>query len=315
MRNLVMLASLAVAAAGCQDATEPAELAPAAASADARIDLRPVRASLVAAGNAVSDAIGKKGVAAGLTGAMNQNALLLSPRKATIQGRSDAAAFLGSGDPLAPSAMQWKVIVADVSNDATQGYTWAQGKYTIDLGAGATELPGFFLAYWKRSSGGGWKLDVFVLNQGGPQPLPLPQGFGTPGRKFGPKAPDTDPKDLLKQLRATDKAFSDASLASGTGPAFQQYAASNGIAVSGQFVFGPEAIGVAFASEPGDEVSWGPRFAGAARSGDLGFTVGDAVFNLVSFGTFYTKYLTVWRKQDNGDWRFVADFGNGRPAP
>ena len=211
MRNLVMLASLAVAAGGCRDTTEPAELSPAAASADARIDLRPVRASLISAGNAVSDAIGRKGVAAGLTGAMNQNALLLSPRKATIQGRSEAAAFLASGDPLAPSAMQWKVIVADVSNDATQGYTWAQGKYTIDLGAGATEVPGFFLAYWKRSQGGGWKLDVFVLNQGGPAatapaaglrdagPQVRPQGTGH--RSQGPaEAAARDGQGLLRRL-------------------------------------------------------------------------------------------------------------------
>jgi ketosteroid isomerase-like protein len=83
----------------------------------------------------------------------------------------------------------------------------------------------------------------------------------------------------------------------------------------GQFIFGPEAIGEAFASEPGDVVSWVPRFAGIAESSDLGFTIGDATFNLVQFGTFFTKYLTVWQRQDDGRWRFVADFGNSRPAP
>jgi hypothetical protein len=39
------------------------------------------------------------------------------------------------------------------------------------------------------------------------------------------------------------------------------------------------------------------------------------VFDFAQFGTFYTKYLTVWQKQNTGEWLFVADFGNSRPAP
>jgi ketosteroid isomerase-like protein len=58
-----------------------------------------------------------------------------------------------------------------------------------------------------------------------------------------------------------------------------------------------------------------PRFSDAAASGDLGFTVGEATFDFGQFGTFYSKYLTVWQKQDTGEWRYVADLGNNRPAP
>jgi ketosteroid isomerase-like protein len=28
----------------------------------------------------------------------------------------------------------------------------------------------------------------------------------------------------------------------------------------------------------------------------------------------YSKYLTVWKKQRDGSWRFVADGGSARPA-
>jgi ketosteroid isomerase-like protein len=316
MRKLALLASLAAAAACGEAATDPAgpSMTEVSAAGGARLDLRPERASLIAAGNAVSDAIARRGLVAGLGNAFNQNALLLSPRQPTIEGKAAITTFL-SGDPIAPSAMQWKVIVADVSNDASRGFTWAQGTYTIDLGSGAAETAAFFLTWWHRTESGGWKIDVMVLNQGGPQPLPLPRGFGTPGRKYRRNFPDTDVAQLRRELRTTDAAFSALSVAEGTGPAFERYAAPSAIAVSGGFVFGPEAIGEAFASGPDDEVSWAPRFADAARSGDLGMTVGDAVFELAEFGTFYTKYLTVWRKQDNGEWLFVADFGNSRPAP
>jgi ketosteroid isomerase-like protein len=314
MRHLVLLASLAVAAAACRDTTGMDAAAAPETAGLARPDLREERASLIAAGNAVSSAIAANGVVSGLGGALTNNALLLSPRVATLEGRDAATAFLASA-PNAPTALSWEVIVADVSNDASQGYTWAQGSSTIDFGTGGEPTPSFFLTYWRRTESGRWRIAAFVLNRGGPQPLPLPEGFGTPTTKHSRNFAPTDVTELRQELRATDAAFSAASVSDGTGPAFEGFAAPNGIAVGGLFVFGPAAIGEAFSSGPDDVVSWAPRFAGAASSGDLGFTVGDAVFNLVGIPTFYTKYLTVWRKQKKGEWRFVADFGNSRPAP
>jgi ketosteroid isomerase-like protein len=317
MRYLVLLASLAVATVACQDTTGTGmdDAALPEAASRATLDLREERASLVAAGNEVSSAIAAKGVPGGLGGALTHNGLLLSPRVATIQGREAAMDFLSTA-PNAPSALSWEVIIADVSSDASHGYTWSQGSTTLDLGTGAITIPSFFLTYWKRTDSGRWRIAAFVLNQGGPQPLPLPDGFGTPTTRRGRQFPPTDLKTLRKELRATDAAFSAASLADGTGPAFEHFAAPNGIAVGGgTFVLGPAAIGEAFASGPNDVVSWGPRFADAAESGDLGFTVGDASFALEGIPPFYTKYLSVWRKQKNGQWRFVADFGNSRPAP
>ncbi len=314
MRHLVLLTSLTLAAAACRDTTGMDDAASPQAAGLARPDLREDRASLIAAGNALSSAIAANGVASALGGAFSNNGLLLSPRVATIEGRVAATNFLASA-PNAPSALSWEVILADVSNDASQGYTWAQGSSTIDFGTGATPRPSFFLTYWRRTESGDWKIAAFVLNAGGPQPLPLPEGFGTPETKHGRQFPSPGVTALRQEVRETDAAFSEASVSDGTGPAFEGYAAPNGIAVGGLFVFGPAAIGEAFSSGPDDVVSWEPRFADAALSGDLGFTVGDAVFNLVGIPTFYTKYLTVWRKQKEGDWRFVADFGNGRPAP
>ena len=141
MRYLVPLTALALAV-GCGDATSPtsgATRADAVAESDAP-NLRRAREALIDAGNAVSAAIAHDGVAGGLAGALAANAILLSPRVPAIRGREEVAAFL-SGDPLAPRALSWEVIVADVSADATQGYTWAQGSSTFDLGTGETSFP------------------------------------------------------------------------------------------------------------------------------------------------------------------------------
>lgn len=314
MRHHVLLASLAIATAACQESTGLGDSALPPASVRAHpLDLREERASLIAAGNAVSAAIASDGIVTGLGGALADDGLFLSPRTNTLVGRAAATEFLSTA-PIAPSAMSWEVIAAEVSNDGSQGYTWAQGTTTIDFGTGAQTSPNFFLTYWRRGASDDWEIAAFVFNRGGPEPLPLPDGFGTPDNKHRRNFPDVGVGALRDQLLAVDADFSAASVAGGLGPAFEAFAAPNAIAVAGPLVYGPAAIGEAFASEPDDVISWVPRFADAAASGDLGFTVGDATFDLPAV-IFYSKYLTVWQKQNTGEWRYVADLGNSRPAP
>jgi hypothetical protein len=58
-------------------------------------------------------------------------------------------------------------------------------------------------------------------------------------------------------------------------------------------------------SEGGALLAWWPNWAGIARSGDLGFTTGPAEVN----GRRSVNYFTVWRKQPNGQWKWVYDGG------
>jgi ketosteroid isomerase-like protein len=326
MRTLVMLVMFAGASVACHDALSPRDSGGAAAqpalavgegeeaNRRAHLDLREERDLLIAAGNALSDAIQQQGIVPALGAAFAEDVLFLSPRQPTIQGPAAATDFLTT-NAVAPTAMRWQVIVAQVSSDGSQGYTWGEGFVTINLGAGATELPSFFLIYWRRSVGE-WEVAGMVFNLRAPDPQTLPDGFGTPTSKHRRNFPNTEAEEQRAALLAVDRAFSATSVSQGTGPAFQGFAAPNAIAVGGgQLVFGPQAIGVAFASGPDDVVSWIPRFSDVAASGDLGFTVGDATFVLPEFGTFFTKYLTVWQKQNTGEWKFVADLGSSRPGP
>jgi ketosteroid isomerase-like protein len=69
----------------------------------------------------------------------------------------------------------------------------------------------------------------------------------------------------------------------------------------------------------GGNLNWRPVFADATASGDLGMTVGEYVFTgRGANGTVvqrFGKYLTIWQRQPNGDWRFVIDGGNQSPTP
>jgi ketosteroid isomerase-like protein len=319
MRKLVLLALIAGATGACQDAGSPTDANEATAPSEASLhrthhDLRDARATLTANANELSAAIGRHGVANAIGRALTRDALFLGPRSNTLQGREAAVNYLTT-NPIAPSAIRWETIVTDVSADGQRGYTWLEGILTIDLGAGPTEQPGFLLAFWDRRDYNDWKISAFVFNLGGPQTDPIPDGFGTPDTRRSRKFDIRLRKERGKLLEV-DAAFSAMSVSDGSGPAFEAFAAPNAIAVGDPaLVFGPAAIGAASASGPDDVISWVPRFSDVAESGDLGFTVGDATFNFPAVGTFYSKYLTIWRKQKNGEWKFVADLGNSRPAP
>ena len=315
MRNLVLFALLAGTSLACRGATEPGGVNTSSEASDrANLDLREERASLIAAGNAVSDAIAQQGLQSAFGAALADNALFLSPRTPVLEGRAAALSFL-STNPVAPSAISWQVIVADVSNDGTQGFTWSQGTFTINLGGGPTQTPGLFLIYWRRTADE-WHIAALSLNAAASQSNPIADGFGTPTNKHRRNFPQTEVDEQRAQLLSVDAAFSAASVSGGTGPAFAAYAAPNAIAVGGgELIFGPDAIGEAFTTGPNDVVSWVPRFSDVPASGVLGFTVGDATFVFPEAGTFYTKYLTVWQKQDTGEWKFRSDFGSSRPAP
>jgi ketosteroid isomerase-like protein len=125
----------------------------------------------------------------------------------------------------------------------------------------------------------------------------------------------------LDAIRLADEAFSTAASASGTGEAFGRYAARDAQVFSapGEFITGPEAIRDSFGPPSGkNSLVWHPVEGEMAGSGDLGFTVGNAVFTDSTAGSSqplvqHSKYLTVWKRQSDGTWKYVVDGGSSRP--
>ena len=70
---------------------------------------------------------------------------------------------------------------------------------------------------------------------------------------------------------------------------------------------------------PGFSVRWKPAEAVVSTSGDLGYTTGENVFTFPdSTGKVAPhpgRYVTVWKKDDAGQWRCVIDFSNEAPEP
>ena len=113
---------------------------------------------------------------------------------------------------------------------------------------------------------------------------------------------------------AADSAFAALAGRSDAPEAFFHFAAPDAVTFGrdGRVNRGPAAIRSAL--RPGATWSWAPVAGAAAPGGDIGWTVGEAAITPPGGGTFYSKYLTVWRTTPAGP-LFVADAGNARPAP
>jgi ketosteroid isomerase-like protein len=56
-------------------------------------------------------------------------------------------------------------------------------------------------------------------------------------------------------------------------------------------------------------LSWQPMNAEISKSGDLGFTYG--VYELsIKDSVYKGTYVSIWKKQNDGSWKFVLDSGN-----
>ncbi|MDT7832554.1 nuclear transport factor 2 family protein [Flavobacteriaceae bacterium S356] len=124
-------------------------------------------------------------------------------------------------------------------------------------------------------------------------------------------------KQLLEwktEIAQTEKEFNDLAQKEGLAKAFETYAATNGVINRRRKIIqGKKAIGQWYLENPRPDqtLTWKPDFVDVSKSGDLGYTYGTAVFTTIdSAGTKKErkgKFHTVWKRQPNGDWRFVWD--------
>ena len=128
--------------------------------------------------------------------------------------------------------------------------------------------------------------------------------------------------NAVDELFAVDRAFSARSQEIGAGPAFVEFASEDVRAFPGGRVTlkGKTALAEWTSGWPAEQsVSWEPEEAFVSASGDLGYTWGYAAFTRPNEAgekeTSHGKYVTIWRRQENGEWKWIADLGNGAPPP
>jgi len=123
------------------------------------------------------------------------------------------------------------------------------------------------------------------------------------------------------ELLAADRAFAARADAAGGGTAFVEFAHED----ARMFPFGgPTVKGSAAIAEEVDTwgedlvIAWTPEEAVAAASGDFGYTWGYAdITDVDAAGAerrSRSKYVTVWMKDGEGAWKWIADIGNPAPA-
>ena len=122
----------------------------------------------------------------------------------------------------------------------------------------------------------------------------------------------------LQQMVQTEQAFSRMAAEKNTRDAFMSFIADDGV------LFRPTAVnGKQWMREhpvpPADKhplLAWQPAFAGMAVTGDLGFTTGPWEFKedvKDEKPSGYGHFVTLWKKQPHGSWKFVVDLGISHP--
>ena len=316
MKRIGLLAVLAVAA--CADPQAPPSsdaLTPELVSYGT--NQRAARESLRAA-DIAHGAASASGWSGFLTYLADDVTLLL-PRTPIVFGKAAAAALVAAPNlPLqADTKLSWAPSFVDVSVDGQVGYTFGNIAVTD-----APLLPApvaQYIAFWRRQADGSWLVEAWSFSGAFAEPGELPPFFAHPlDNGHGPFRP-VDPAVEEAALLATDAAFSQASEDLGQAEAFRLFADQHAILLGGgepDFVIGRKAIFEARSGTPPDfTLTWTPVAAGVGPLGDLGWTVGNFVGSDSVLGTRFGKYLTIWQKSPNGEWKFVQDGGSSAPPP
>jgi len=122
----------------------------------------------------------------------------------------------------------------------------------------------------------------------------------------------------VQQIVQTEHAFARMAAEKNTRDAFMAYIADDGL------LFRPGAVNgkqwllehPVPASNKRPLLAWQPILAVVARAGDLGFTTGpwqarDDIND--EKPSAYGQFVTVWKKQPDGSWKFVVDLGISHP--
>ena len=123
----------------------------------------------------------------------------------------------------------------------------------------------------------------------------------------------------LNDMVKTEQAFSKMAEEKSTRDAFLAFIADDGLLFRPGAVNGKKWMLEHPGPPPTDKkplLAWQPAYAGMAASGDMGFTTGpwEAKADINDEKPQgYGHFVTVWKKQAEGQWKFVVDLGISHP--
>ena len=114
-------------------------------------------------------------------------------------------------------------------------------------------------------------------------------------------------------LLDADSAFSDYSVKHGSQKAFIEFADDSVVLLKANSmpIIGKQSLIESYRgqNDSNQVLTWKPAKAIMANSGELGYTYGFWTF-IAKNDTTRGKYLTVWKKNASGQWKYIADTGN-----
>jgi ketosteroid isomerase-like protein len=273
-------------------------------------DTSATKAALLAADRAAAAS------AEALTRALSADATVLVPDAPVLTGRAAYLPAVAAMTAAPAGGVAWTPIHAIVSRSGDFGCT--TGVLHLPAPDTAHPITGRYANCW-RLENGVWVLIVHSRSHAPATVRTLPESLpGAPGSS-GSASPQ--PAGAARAMDAADRAFAKVSVDSGgPGRAFSAWIAEDGMMLGGRAAppRGPDGARAAFAGFPATgRMEWGPidGLARASREGDLGYTIGEARIAATPTAVGYSKYLTVWRRNTDGAYRFVFDIGSDRPAP
>ncbi len=130
------------------------------------------------------------------------------------------------------------------------------------------------------------------------------------------KTPNKESIEKWKiEIVNTEKEFANMAQKEGIPKAFLMYAADDAVLLRGEkLIIGKESIRASYKSLEKSEntsLTWSPDFVNVSSSGDLGYTYGRYVYSVTdSLGNTKSSegvFHSVWKRQPDGNWRFVWD--------
>jgi hypothetical protein len=271
-----------------------------------RLAAQDQRAALLNAERATAELSRDSGFADAIIANIHRDGVLLWPGAPVVAGASDLRRFLAG---LRTDSLQltWQPLGIELARDSSLGVTWGVAVAGASRNTRAPEI-GSYIAAWRRD-GARWSIAAVVF--GGLPRLPKP----ALNREIALSRKAIEARGSGGPFVAADLAFARLAADSGAAVAFERWAAPEAVTFGdrGLLTRGPKAIGRAVDFPA--VWQWHPVAAGAARSGDLGWTAGEAIIAAKNAKPNHSKYLTIWTRRSDGSIRFLTDGGNGRPAP
>ncbi len=254
---------------------------------------------------------------AALRQAMASGAALLLPGENVLRGEAAWSARLSALMRSAEGRAAWTPVHAVVSQDGSVGCT--TGVLHLASADSAQPATGRYAVCWRRDGDGRWRMLALSRAPAPPSVKSMPDSLpGAPG-STGVAAPRAARPAF--EMTEADRLFGRFSADSG-GPAgaFSRWVADDGMMLGARAVpvRGPDQVRQAFATFPATgHFAWAPieGLTQSSADGSLGFTIGEARIAATPAQVTYSKYLTIWRRESNGRYRWVFDIGSDRPAP